>query len=417
VSVVRDWYGTVNEGASKEIHVDSGGCSANLSFIKSEVKIVEKFKQIPPKNTATSKALVLLAFFGFVLTQPIRALTFNLTYDSSVTSQTNAAQIETAIGIATQTIQTLYTNSSTVNVTVYWGAAGPFSGGIDLGASQTEAIGDYTYAQLTNALNAARTTVADSNAVASLPPSDPIAGNVWIMAEAEAKALGLSSIFGLDPNDTNSNDGAIGFASDVSYTFDSTNRAVAGEFDFISVAEHELTEVMGRDNFGLNENDLYVPYDLFRFTASGTRSFNVNDSNVYFSTDNGVSVLKDFNPNNGGDIQDWTTSTPPDSYDAYISSGVSGKLSSADLTAVSIIGYNLNFTPPRLTGTKLANGNFKINFTNVTGMSFVVLASTNVSLSVSNWTNLGAPTESPIGQYQFTDTQANKMSFYRVSLP
>jgi hypothetical protein len=130
-----------------------------------------------------------------------------------------------------------------------------------------------------------------------------------------------------------------------------------------------------------------------------------------------VSVLKYFNPNNGGDIQDWTPSTPPDSYDAFISSGVSGKLSSADLTALNIIGYNLNFTPPRLTGTKLANGNFKINFTNVTGMSFVVLASTNVSLSASNWTNLGAPTESPAGQYQFTDTQANKMCFYSVSLP
>jgi hypothetical protein len=400
------------------LNVDGGGCSANFSFIKSEIKIVDQFNtHTPPKNTATLKWLVLLAFFGFVLTQPIRALTFNITYDPSVTSQPNAAQIEAAIGIATQTFQTLYTNSSTVNVTVYWGAVGPFSGGIDLGASSTAAIGTYTYAQLTDALSAARTTAADSNAVASLPPSDPIAGNQWYMAEAESKALGLSSFYGIDPNDTASSDGDVGFASDVSYTFDSTNRAVAGDYDFIAVAEHELSEIMGRDNFGLNQNNNYVPYDLFRFTASGTRSFNVNDSNVYFSVDNGVTVLKNFNPNNGGDIQDWTPSTPPDTYDEAISSGVSGKLSSADLTSVSIIGYNLNFTPPRLTGTKMANGNFKINFTNVTGMSFVVLASTNISQSVSNWTNLGAPTESPAGQYQFTDTQANKMRFYRVSLP
>lgn len=396
------------------LHVDSGGCGAKFSFIK---LVVDKFKKTPLKNTAISKWLVLFTFFGFVLTPQVRAVTFNLTYDSSVTSQTNAAQIETALGIATQTIQTLYTNSSTVNVTVYWGAVGPFSDGIDLGASQTEAIGYFTYAQLTNALSAARMTVAESNAVASLPPSDPIAGNQWIMAEAEAKALGLSSIFSLDTNDTNYNDGDIGFASNVSYTFDPTNRAVATESDFISVAEHELTEVMGRDTFGLNENNQYVPYDLFRFTASGTRSFNVNDSDVYFSINNGVSVVKYFNPNNGGDIQDWTTSTPPDSYDAFLASGVSGKLSSADLTAVSILGYDLNFTPPRLTGTKPANGNFTITFTNVTGLSFIVLASTNISLSASNWTNLGAPTESPAGQYQFTDTLSNKMSFYRVSLP
>jgi hypothetical protein len=47
------------------------------------------------------------------------------------------------------------------------------------------------------------------------------------------------------------------------------------------------------------------------------------------------------------------------------------------------------------------------------------LAGTNITLSVSNWTNLGTPVESPAGQYQFTDTQAkvNKQRFYRVSLP
>lgn len=354
----------------------------------------------------------------FFLISRADGLTFNITYDSSVTSQPNAAQIETTFGLATQTIQTLYTNSSTVNITVYWGAVGPFSGGIDLGASQTEAIGNYTYAQLTNALRAARTTAADTNAVASLPPSDPIAGNVWIMAQAEAKALGISSVFGLDPNDTASSDGDIGFAADTSYTFDPTNRAVAGKFDFISVAEHEITEVMGRDNFGLNENNNYVPYDLFRFTASGTRSFNVNDDNVYFSVDNGVTVLKNFNPNNGEDIQDWTTSTPPDSYDASISDGQSGTLSSADLTSVDILGYKLNFKAPHATGIKLGNGNFQINFTNVTGMGFVIQASTNLSPS-SNWTDLGAPSESSAGQYHFTDTQttANPVRFYRVKLP
>ena len=365
-----------------------------------------------------SRMFLVPALGIFFMTSRADALTFNITYDSSVTSQPNAAQIETAFGMATQTIQTLYTNSSTVNITVYWGAVGPFSGGIGLGASITEAIGNYTYAQLTDALRAAQTTAAASNAVASLPPSDPIAGNVWIMAQAEAKALGLSSFFGLDPNDTASSDGDVGFASDVSYTFDPTNRAVAGEFDFISVAEHEITEVMGRDNFGLNENNNYVPYDLFRFTASGTRSFNVNDSNVYFSVDNGVTVLKNFNPNNGEDIQDWTVSTPPDSYDASITTGQSGTLSSADLTAVGILGYQLNFKAPRATGIKLGNGNFEINFTNVTGMGFVIQASTNLS-SASNWTDLGAPTESPAGQYQFTDTQAttNPVRFYRVKLP
>ena len=69
-------------------------------------------------------------------------------------------------------------------------------------------------------------------------------------------------------------------------------------------------------------------------------------------------------------------------------------------------------------GVKLANGTFQITFTNAPGLGFVVLASTNIALSVTNWTVLGAPTESPAGQYQFIDSAAgNQQRFYRVKLP
>ena len=360
---------------------------------------------------------VLAIFLSFGFATQVRALTFNITYDSSVTGQTNATQITNAFGIATQVMQALYTNSSSVNITVF------FSSSVGLGASSTSFIGggSFSYSDLTNVLRAARTTAADSNSVASLPASDPTSGP-WFVASAEVKALELSSstfsnLFQINPNDTIDSDGDITFASTVSYNFNPTNRAaVLANFDFIAVAEHEIAEVMGRSTFDFS--GAFVPYDLFRFTASGTRSFNANDSNVYFSTDNGVTVLKQFNPNNGGDIQDWATSTPPDAYDAFISNGQVGRLSSADLTALDIIGYNLNFAAPHLTGTPLANGNFKIGFTNVTGLNFTVLATTNISLSVSNWTNLGTPSESPAGQYQLTDTQANSSTqrFYLVRL-
>ena len=66
----------------------------------------------------------------------------------------------------------------------------------------------------------------------------------------------------------------------------------------------------------------------------------------------------------------------------------------------------------------LANGTFQITFTNAPGLGFEVLASTNIALSVTNWTVLGAPTESPAGQYQFIDSAAsNQQRFYRVKLP
>ena len=364
---------------------------------------------------AVGKSWILMMAL-FVGTSPATAMTFNVTFDSSVTSLTNAAQVEAAFTDATQVFQNLYTNAITANLTVYWGATGPFSGGINLGASRTQLQGSsgFAYPDLTNALSAASTTVADSNAVASLPASDPTGGAPWWIPQAEAKALGVLGISPTDP----SLDGDVGFAANVTYTFDATNRAVSGKYDFIGVAEHEISEVLGR-GAGLGTiSGGYVPCDLFRFTSSGVRSLNTNDSGVYFSINDGVTSLKAFNPPGGGDLQDWQMSSPADAYDAFLVAGHKALLSAADLTALDILGYNLNFAPPQLTGVKLTNGTFQITFTNTPGAGFVVLASTNISLSVSNWTVLGAPTENPVGQYRFNDSSAgNQQRFYRVSLP
>ena len=356
--------------------------------------------------------LFLRGLAAITLALPARALTINPTYDVTITSLTNAAQVEASFAAAAQMFQNQYTNPITVNINV------SFSDSVGLGASQTQLTGNPTYSELVTALRSARTSAADTNAVASLPASDP-AGGPWWIPRAEAKALKILGLSATDPG----NDGSVMFATpsvDTVYAFDSTNRAVAGELDFIGVAEHEISEVLGR-TYRLNLASGYVPYDLFRFTNSGARSFDPYATNVYFSIDNGVTQLKQFYPDvTSGDVQDWASSDTPDAFDAYVSAGEQLLLSPADITALDILGYSVAKIPsPHLTGVALAGGGFQFSFTNTPGVSYTVLVSTNLTAPLSNWTVLGAPIESPAGHFQFTDTSGTGggQQFFRVRSP
>jgi hypothetical protein len=66
---------------------------------------------------------------------------------------------------------------------------------------------------------------------------------------------------------------------------------------------------------------------------------------------------------------------------------------------------------------RLGDGSFRFNFTNTPGATFSTFASTNVAAPPATWLNLGAPTETSAGNYQFTDPGAatNRMRFYRVT--
>ena len=91
-----------------------------------------------------------------------------------------------------------------------------------------------------------------------------------------------------------------------------------------------------------------------------------------------------------------------------------------DIGAVEGV-YVANYAGPGLlkNAAKLGDGSFQFSFTNQTDMSLTVWASTNVALPFAQWSNLGAPVESPAGTFTFTDTQATNrpQRFYRVSSP
>ena len=285
-------------------------------------------------------ALACLVLF----TLPARALTIVPTFDSTITSAGDASQIETAFNYAAQQIDDEFTNPITINIDVT-----SVSGTDTLGMSDTEysysgpTVG-YTYSQLKGALLANATTPAAIEAVNNLPANNPTGVN-YAISNAESKALGLGS---LTANGAE-NDGTFTFGTGYTYTFNPADRAVPGEVDFIGVAEHEITEIMGRtyilgqEVFGSSNGSFYDPFDIFRFTADNTRSLTLSGSNVYFSINNGATDLNNFNTfdANGGDPQDWAATTPytADSFNAFSQDGYENNITPIDITTMNILGY------------------------------------------------------------------------------
>ena len=288
-----------------------------------------------------------LVFAGLLVNPEAKAggLTVNLTFDSTFTSSfgANTAQAEAAVTYAAQQFQNLFSDPVQINITV--SGVGDTS---VFGQSSSLLLGYYNYTQIRTALIADKKGPNDTAAVASLPVNDPTAANGafdFVTTRAEGKALGLIA-------SDSAKDGTIKFGAGYSWAFDPANRAVSGQYDFIGVVQHEISEVMGRQgvtggNLG-NGGPNFDPLDLFRYTAAGVRGASNNGAGVYFSINGGVTNLITYNnaASNGLDTADWASGQGNDAFNQFSNSGVLNGITAVDLQQMDVIGWDLASNVP-----------------------------------------------------------------------
>jgi hypothetical protein len=330
--------------------------------------------------------LALLALLVLVVAagRTASALNINLTFDTDANlmaaglSTADIANMKAACSYAVKQFTDRYNDPINVNIMV---TATP--GTNDFGSSTTFFTSVNSYAALRNAFASDSKTADDATTVGNggslQAGADPIATtHVYLVARAQAKALGLR------PDDMQ-NDGIFNFGGGQSWTYDPNNRNVAGKFDFIGVAMHEYSEVMGRtsvmgDTLGTGMPN-YCAFDLFHYTGAGTRGLN-NGPGRSFSFNNGTTLLIAFNNNaaNGGDLQDWA-GPAPDPFNAFGPPGEQDDLTPVDLQTMDILGYD------RVAGTPTVLANISTRLPVGTGdnvliAGFIVTGSQNKKVIV-----------------------------------
>jgi len=315
---------------------------------------MKKFKPIRTHGARARVALVAVLALIMVAGRTASALTINLTFDTDAKytaaglSAADITAMKAACAYAAKQFTDRYNDPINVNIMVTSSA-----GTSDLGSSNTRFDSVADYPTLRNAFAADSKTADDATTVGAggslATGPDPITTtHVYVVTRAQAKAVGLR------PDDM-VNDGTFNFGGGNKWTYDPNNRNVANSFDFIGVAMHEYSEIMGRNSFmgdaGGTGMPTYCAFDLFHYTGAGTRGLNSGPGRS-FSFDNGKTLLIAFNDaiaNKGSDLQDWA-GPAPDSFNAAGPTGEQDDLTPVDLQTMDVLGYD------RVTGpTVLAN--------------------------------------------------------------
>lgn len=286
-------------------------------------------------------------------------LLINPIYDATITSRPDSLQIKAGIQAAINQIQSLVTtwSPSTVSFEFHADTSGLAS---SLTAIDTTT---FTVAQYKAALTANPTKSALQTAAIATMPGAPIAAlnnntNMRV-SSAQLRALGFTAQADVAKAANGGFDSSIGFY----FPIINTNRLapVVGSYDLQAATMHELDEALGgtggatsalRGSFatGTPAPTTIGSMDMFRYSASGTRSFTYNNgTTAYFSFDNGATNLANFNQTSSrhtavdsSDYADFATQTIPRVQDAFGTPYAAGGSTGANLATVELMGYQVD---------------------------------------------------------------------------
>lgn len=255
-----------------------------------------------------------IAAFGLILpTARATTLFIDPTFGSGIT-----ANMETSINAAIAAIDALYSNPVTVDVTFTASNAGATYllqttqdyYGVSYSSYVSELEADSTANPSNTTLSTAIAHLSDGN--------DANGADGMAISGALCAVLGFTCSGGTDNATININ---------TNYTFGYTQPVSTSDYDLTGGLEHELDEVLGGGGAGSTLNSLagcsgdpsgffcnkYGPLDLYRYSASGTPSYNNNPSDsAYFSINGGVTNIVNFNNNpSNGDMADFAPACGP----------------------------------------------------------------------------------------------------------
>lgn len=343
-----------------------------------------------------------------------KALVIVPTFDSSITSDANAATIESTINTAIQLYQTRFSDPITVTIQFKEISTAGLYG------QSSWWYYNISYTQFRAALLADSSTTNDTVALAHLPAgtSNPVTGSTTVRVKtANLRAIGIT---GLNSGIAGGYDGVIGLhTSQLNLSRAST---LGTKGDLMSTVWHEIDEVLGLSSaLDANASDP-LPQDLFRYTSAGARTYTTNGDNAYFSLD-GTNLIARCNQGAGADYGDWWVAGthPAQVQDA---SATNGKTPNpwAELTALDAIGYNL-LPVPRPLITRISSSGTQLVLNGTNGMASgtcLVLASTNLTALFAQWKPIATNFLNTSGNFSFTISNAvslaeKKQLLYRAS--